>query len=102
MKFRDEGITDTRGRVFEILTRPQQDKAEQFLRGHGFQPLRVRYHQGDMARIEVAPEAMAKFADPDFRRLVVEALKAAGYTEVDAIELDLPEGEAEAWAEKLN
>jgi len=31
MKFRDEGITDTRGRVFEILTRPQQDKAEQFL-----------------------------------------------------------------------
>jgi len=55
------------------------DKAEQFLRGHGFQPLRVRYHQGDMARIEVAPEAMAKFADPDFRRLVVEALKAAGF-----------------------
>ena len=47
--------------------------------GHGFQPLRVRYHQGDMARIEVAPEAMAKFADPDFRRLVIQELKAAGF-----------------------
>ena len=55
------------------------DRAEQFLRGHGFQPLRVRYHQGDMARIEVAPEAMAKFADPEFRRLVVETLKGAGF-----------------------
>ena len=31
MKFRDEGITDTRGRVFEILTPSQRDKAEQFL-----------------------------------------------------------------------
>jgi len=31
MKFRDEGITDTRGRVFELLTRTQRDKAEQFL-----------------------------------------------------------------------
>ena len=55
------------------------DKAEQFLRGHGFQPLRVRYHQGDMARIEVAPEAMAKFADPELRRLVIRELKAAGF-----------------------
>lgn len=28
--------------------------AERFLREHGFQPLRVRYHKGDVARIEVA------------------------------------------------
>jgi len=55
------------------------DKAEQYLRHHGFQPLRVRYHRGDMARIEVPPEAMAKFADPEFRRDVVEKLKSAGF-----------------------
>jgi uncharacterized protein len=55
------------------------DRAERFLRGHGFQPLRVRYHKGDVARIEVAPEALARLADPQFRREVVEELKAAGF-----------------------
>jgi uncharacterized protein len=55
------------------------DQAERFLRERGFQPLRVRYHKGDMARIEVAPEAMAKFADPEFRRQLVERLKSLGF-----------------------
>jgi uncharacterized protein len=55
------------------------DQAEQFLRRHGFQPLRVRYHQGDVARIEVAAESMAKLVDPAFRHEVVQALKAAGF-----------------------
>ncbi|MGO8751730.1 MAG: ATP-dependent sacrificial sulfur transferase LarE [Thermoguttaceae bacterium] len=55
------------------------DKAERFLRGQGFQPLRVRYHKGDMARIEVPPETLARFADADFRHQVVEQLRAAGF-----------------------
>jgi uncharacterized protein len=55
------------------------DKAEQFLRQHGFQPLRVRYHKGDVARIEVAQEATARFLDPEFRREVVNELKSAGF-----------------------
>ena len=55
------------------------DQAERFLRDRGFQPLRVRYHPGDMARIEVTAEAMARFADPEFRREVVEQLKSAGF-----------------------
>jgi uncharacterized protein len=55
------------------------DSAERFLREHGFRPLRVRYHKGDVARIEVSPEAIAKLVDPDFRRRVVEALKSAGF-----------------------
>jgi len=55
------------------------DKAERFLRQRGFEPLRVRYHKGDMARIEVSAENMAKFADPKFRREVVERLKSAGF-----------------------
>jgi len=55
------------------------DTAERFLAGHGFQPLRVRYHKGDMARIEVSLEALPRFLDPEFRRQVVEALKSAGF-----------------------
>ncbi len=55
------------------------DQAERFLRAHGFQPLRVRYHKGDMARIEVAPETIAKFLDPEFCRQVVARLKSVGF-----------------------
>ena len=43
-------------------------QAERFLRERGFQPLRVRYHKGDMARIEVAPEALPRFFAPAFAR----------------------------------
>ena len=32
-----------------------------------------------MARIDVSWEATAKFADPEFRRQVVDALKSAGF-----------------------
>ncbi len=63
------------------------DQAERFLRGKHFQPLRVRYHKGDMARIEVAPEAIARLLDPDLRQEVVRALKAAGFKYV-AIDLE--------------
>ncbi len=55
------------------------NRAERFLRSQGLQPLRVRYHKGEMARIEVAQDAIARFADPDFRRQVLEQLKAAGF-----------------------
>ena len=55
------------------------DQAERFLRGHGFQPLRVRYHKGDMARIEVAPEMLARFLDEQFRREVLQRLGAIGF-----------------------
>lgn len=55
------------------------DKAERFLREQGFEPLRVRYHRGDVARIEVAPEAIDRLLDPLFRRQVVERLKSLGF-----------------------
>ena len=53
--------------------------AERFLREHGFQPLRVRYHKGDMARIEVALEALPRLLEPAFRKEVVDKLKALGF-----------------------
>lgn len=55
------------------------DQGERFLRQRGFQPLRVRYHRGDMARIEVDAESIERFLDPDFRAEVVEHLQSAGF-----------------------
>ncbi len=55
------------------------EQAERFLRERGFQPLRVRYHKGDVARIEVAVEQLAKFTEPEFRRELVDFLKSAGF-----------------------
>ena len=63
------------------------DQAERFLRDHGFQPLRVRYHKGDVARIEVAVEQLPKFADDEFRRQVIEHLKSLGFKYV-ALDLE--------------
>lgn len=36
------------------------ERAESWLGGHGFSPLRVRLHAGELARIEVAEEAIAR------------------------------------------
>ena len=55
------------------------DQAERFLRERGFQPLRVRYHKGDMARIEVAAGRPAAAGRAEFRREVVEQLKSLGF-----------------------
>jgi len=55
------------------------DRAERFLRSRGFQPLRVRCHEGDVARIEVTPEAFPQFLVPGFRRGLIGELKTAGF-----------------------
>ena len=55
------------------------DTAERFLRECGFRPLRVRYHKGGVARIEVPVETLPRFLDDAFRRTVIEQLKSAGF-----------------------
>jgi len=55
------------------------DQAERFLREHGFQPLRVRYHKGDMARIEVPTDAVPRLTDAELRRGLVEHLRSLGF-----------------------
>lgn len=55
------------------------DSAERFLRDRGFRPLRVRYHRGEMARIEVSAEQLLKFLDEGFRREVVEYFHTLGF-----------------------
>ena len=55
------------------------DQAERFLRGHGFQPLRVRYHKGDVARIEVSLEALPRLLDQTLRAAVIVHFKSLGF-----------------------
>ena len=55
------------------------DRAEQYLRGKGFASLRVRYHSGDVARIEVPPADLARFGELDFRRDLIAHFKALGF-----------------------
>lgn len=55
------------------------DRAEQYLRGLGIRELRVRYHKGDMARIEVPPEALPRFADPGMAKELVKAFTSLGF-----------------------
>ncbi|MEE9603229.1 MAG: ATP-dependent sacrificial sulfur transferase LarE [Thermoguttaceae bacterium] len=53
--------------------------AERFLREHGFQPLRVRYHRGDVARVEVSEESLPRLLEPELRRELIEELKSIGF-----------------------
>jgi uncharacterized protein len=63
------------------------DQAERFLRGSGFRPLRVRYHHGDVARIEVALESLPKLLDDTLRADLVRRFKAIGFKYV-ALDLE--------------
>ena len=55
------------------------DRAERFLRGLGFRELRVRYHDGDMARVEVPATEIGKLCEPEIRRAVVEEFEHLGF-----------------------
>jgi uncharacterized protein len=55
------------------------DRAEQFLRLLGFRELRVRYHEGDMARIEVPVEEIREFRDAELRSSVVAEFNRLGF-----------------------
>jgi uncharacterized protein len=55
------------------------DEAEAFLRGRGLNLVRVRYHKGDLARVEVPLDELPRLAAPETRAALVAALKAAGF-----------------------
>jgi uncharacterized protein len=55
------------------------DRAEQFLRALGFRELRVRYHGGEMARIEVPINEIARLADDEVRAAVVRRFDDLGF-----------------------
>ncbi len=55
------------------------DKAEQFLRSLGLRELRVRYHRGDLARLEVPASAIATLAAAGMREKIVAHLQQLGF-----------------------
>lgn len=55
------------------------DRAEQYLRGLGLRELRVRYHQGDLARIEVPLATLVELSRPEVRDALVRELRSLGF-----------------------
>jgi uncharacterized protein len=55
------------------------DGAEQFLRSRGLVNLRVRYHRGDLARIEVPMAELPRLAENDLRRELTAELRRLGF-----------------------
>jgi uncharacterized protein len=55
------------------------DKAEQLLRSMGMRDLRVRYHAGDMARIEVPLNELGELCEPANREHIVTKLQGLGF-----------------------
>lgn len=55
------------------------DRAERFLRGRGFRLLRVRYHRGDVARLEVPLNLLPQLVAEPLRSALVAEFKAAGF-----------------------
>ena len=55
------------------------DQAEQWLRQRGLRLLRVRYHKGDMARIEVPLDELPRLTQPEVRDALVQNFRALGF-----------------------
>ena len=55
------------------------DRAEQYLRSLGLREFRVRYHRGDLARIEVPVGEIAKLAEAQRRSDLVTQFRSLGF-----------------------
>lgn len=55
------------------------EQAERWLAERGFSPLRVRLHAGELARIEVASEAIARLVQPPLRDELQDHLLRLGF-----------------------
>ena len=55
------------------------DQAEQHLRSLGLREVRVRYHRGDLARLEVPAVEIARLAEPAVRGSLVERFRQLGF-----------------------
>ena len=53
--------------------------AESTLRSFGFTDFRVRYHEGDLARIEVAPEEIPRICNDEYRLPLLKILYDSGF-----------------------
>jgi len=55
------------------------EAAEAYLKSRGLRDGRVRYHEGDLARVEVPVEEIARFLEPAERDKLTATLKALGF-----------------------
>jgi pyridinium-3,5-biscarboxylic acid mononucleotide sulfurtransferase len=55
------------------------EAAEVYLRSLGLRELRVRLHEGELARVEVPPSELARLAEPEVRLELVRYLKELGF-----------------------
>ncbi len=55
------------------------DAAERFLRSQGLRELRVRYHRGDMARVEAPAESIPQLCSEPMRSELIAELKRLGF-----------------------
>lgn len=67
------GVTVTPERTGRV------EAAEAYLKTLGLREFRVRLHEGELARIEVPPAELARFADPQVGHNVVRRLKELGF-----------------------
>ncbi len=55
------------------------EQAEAFLKASGFRDCRVRLHEGELARLEVPAEDLARIMEPGFRQRLVDHLLSLGF-----------------------
>jgi uncharacterized protein len=55
------------------------EAAEDYLRSLGYRDCRVRLHEGELARIEVPADGLARLADPQVRQELASRLKELGF-----------------------
>jgi uncharacterized protein len=55
------------------------EEAEAYLKSLGLRDCRVRYHDGDLARVEVPADELGRFADAAVRAALAGTLKALGF-----------------------
>jgi uncharacterized protein len=55
------------------------DQAERLLRDRGLRTVRVRYHKGDLARLEVPADELDRLVEPATRQALVEGLQNLGF-----------------------
>jgi uncharacterized protein len=67
------GVVVTRERTARV------EAAEVYLRALGFRECRVRLHEGELARIEVPEDGLARLADPEVRDGLARRLKELGF-----------------------
>ncbi len=56
----------------------QVEEGEERLRALGFRQVRLRHH-GDLARVEIAPDELARALDPEVTAAIVAAIKPLGF-----------------------